>query len=265
MRQFQLSSTEHAYPKNFRLLNDGYLRSHLAALCSPECKQPEINQRIEALYRAYFHTVVADQFRYCKQKLLTRMAEFHPESGFLEDDFVDRDQKVVTVNMARAGALPSQTIYNELNLLLDVDNVRQDHVYISRTTDENEQVTGSSIAGSKIGGPVSDSLVLLPDPMAATGSSLVKVLNEYKKYNANGGTRFIAMHLIVTPEYLRNIFDAHPDVLVYAIRLDRGLSAPEILKKVPGQDWDNEKGLNDRQYIVPGGGGFGEILNNAFV
>jgi len=34
---------------------------------------------------------------------------------------------------------------------------------------------------------------------------------------------------------------------------------------VPGTHWDRERGLDDKQYIVPGGGGFGEIMNNAYV
>ena len=77
--------------------------------------------------------------------------------------------------------------------------------------------------------------------------------------------RFICVNLIVTPEYLRRITTEHPDVLVYAVRVDRGLSPPEIFSTIPGTHWDREKGLNERQYIVPGGGGFGEIMNNAYV
>ena len=50
-----------------------------------------------------------------------------------------------------------------------------------------------------------------------------------------------------------------------ALRLDRGLSAPEVLQTAPGERWDEERGLDDKQYIVPGGGGFGEIMNNAYV
>jgi uracil phosphoribosyltransferase len=73
------------------------------------------------------------------------------------------------------------------------------------------------------------------------------------------------MHLIVTPEYLKNVLDAHPDTEIYALRLDRGLSAPEILQIVPGTRWTEERGLDDHQYIVPGAGGVGEILNNAWV
>jgi uracil phosphoribosyltransferase len=73
------------------------------------------------------------------------------------------------------------------------------------------------------------------------------------------------VHLIVTPEYVRNVLRAHPDTLVYALRVDRGLSPPDVLATVPGTRWDEERGLDDHQYIVPGAGGIGEILNNAWV
>ena len=55
------------------------------------------------------------------------------------------------------------------------------------------------------------------------------------------------------------------EVLVYALRLDRGLSPPDVLQTVPGTRWSDERGLTDHHYIVPGGGGLGEIINNSFV
>jgi len=70
---------------------------------------------------------------------------------------------------------------------------------------------------------------------------------------------------MITPEYIRNVLQAHPDVAVYALRLDRGLSSERALASKPGQYWDEERGLNDRQYIVPGAGGVGELLNNSWV
>jgi uracil phosphoribosyltransferase len=73
------------------------------------------------------------------------------------------------------------------------------------------------------------------------------------------------MHLIVTPEYVKNVFKEHPETIIYALRLDRGLSAKDVLSSPPGKRWDQEVGLDERQYIVPGAGGVGEILNNAWV
>ena len=73
------------------------------------------------------------------------------------------------------------------------------------------------------------------------------------------------MHLIVTPEYLKNVTTRHAEAIVYALRLDRGLSPEDVFDTVPGTHWDRERRLDDKQYIVPGGGGFGEIMNNAWV
>jgi hypothetical protein len=38
-----------------------------------------------------------------------------------------------------------------------------------------------------------------------------------------------------------------------------------LLTETPGKFWEKEVGLNENQYIVPGGGGLGEVMNNSFV
>jgi hypothetical protein len=43
------------------------------------------------------------------------------------------------------------------------------------------------------------------------------------------------------------------------------MSSEDVLSRVPGELWDDECGLTSNHYIVPGGGGFGEIMNNAWV
>jgi uracil phosphoribosyltransferase len=85
-------------------------------------------------------------------------------------------------------------------------------------------------------------------------------------YRSRGkAKKFIAMHLIITPEYLSYISQHCPEVTVYAIRLDRGLSSQKALSSVPGTFWQEERGLNDKQCIVPGAGGLGEVINNSYV
>jgi uracil phosphoribosyltransferase len=177
---------------------------------------------------------------------------------------IDPEVPVVSVNLARAGTLPSHICYTALNYFMNPKKVRQDHISIGRTTDEQHKVTGSLVSGHKIGGNVDDSIVLFPDPMGATGGTLVEAVDLYKSQPGKA-RKFIALHCIVTPEYLKKIQSRHPDLIVYAIRLDRGLSPKDVLDSVPGMHWDRERGLNDKHYIVPGGGGFGEILNNAYV
>ncbi|MFL5373574.1 MAG: uracil phosphoribosyltransferase, partial [Myxococcales bacterium] len=90
-------------------------------------------------------------------------------------------------------------------------------------------------------------------------------LDSYKQERMGTPRKIIAAHLIVTPEYIRRVSTQHPGTIVYALRVDRGLSPPDVFDTVPGTLWDKERGLDDHQYIVPGGGGFGELMNNAYV
>ena len=43
-----------------------------------------------------------------------------------------------------------------------------------------------------------------------------------------------------------------------------GSGAVAVLLSV-GERWSEERGLTDKHYIVPGGGGLGEVMNNSFV
>jgi uracil phosphoribosyltransferase len=136
---------------------------------------------------------------------------------------------------------------------------------MSRELDAAQQVIGSNIGGSKIGGDVDGAFVLFPDPMGATGASLSTAIKLYKDKVPGTIRRVICLHLIVTPEYVRRITTEHPDAIIYALRLDRGLSPPEVFATAPGELWEKERGLDERQYIVPGAGGMGEVMNNAYV
>lgn len=268
-QKHRLSEIEHGYGKNVHLLSDPLLFSYLATLCEPQTKQPTFNSLIKILYEGLARTAIAQEFARKPGRITTRMAAKHPEAAFTAE-LIDRDQSAVCVDLARAGTFPSHICYEALNFLLDPDRVRQDHLMMSRQTNEAHQVTGAAPSGCKIGGTVENSIVLIPDPMGATGSTIIQALDLYK--SAFGGTipsgkakKYIALHLIVTPEYLRNVQKRHSDLVVYALRLDRGLSPPDILSTRPGEKWEQERGLNGEQYIVPGGGGFGEILNNSYV
>lgn len=260
--RYQLSEMEHKYGSNIHILSNPFLLSHLAKLCSPDTTQPVINELVTTLYSSLLQIVVNREFPTQRAALPTRMAAVHPEAVY-EGPIIDPSVPVVTVNLARAGTLPSHVAYTALNYFMSPKLVRQDHISIARTTDAQEHVTGSQVSGHKIGGGVDGAIVLFPDPMGATGGTLVEAVDLYKKRGQ--AMKYIALHCIITPEYLRKIQSRHPDLVVFAIRLDRGLSHQEVLNTVPGAQWDREKGLNDKHYIVPGGGGFGEIMNNAYV
>ncbi len=262
--QYQLSEIEHRYGPNVHVLADPFLLSQLATLCAKDTIQPTINQLVVSIYSEVVKTVLNAEFPRKQASVPTRMIATNPR-GIFHGQLIDPAVRAVSVNIARAGTLPSQVTYDLLNSLLDPRLVRQDHIIMSRMIDDEHHVVGSNIGGAKIGGDVDDAFVLLPDPMGATGGSLATAIRTYKEKVQGRARRYLCVHLVVTPEYLRRMRDEHPDAVIYAVRLDRGLSPPDVLDTVPGTRWDEERGLDDNQYIVPGGGGFGEVMNNAYV
>ena len=174
----------------------------------------------------------------------------------------DPQTKVVSVNLARAGTYPSHICYEFLHWILPAKNIRQDHIFASRLTNESEQVIGTHLGGYKIGGEVENSFILFPDPMGATGSTIISAIDTYENKIKGVPKKYIALHLVVTPEYLKKVLTHSPKLTVVALRVDRGLSDKKILESPLGLYWEQEKGLNEKQYIIPGAGGLGELLNN---
>jgi uracil phosphoribosyltransferase len=106
--------------------------------------------------------------------------------------------------------------------------------------------------------------VICPDPMGATGSTIEYTYHYYQNLSHHRPLEIIALHLIVTPEYLLRMKKNCPGIKVVFLRLDRGLSTEKALKEIPGKIWEEERGLSEFDYIVPGAGGIGEVLNNSF-
>ena len=70
---------------------------------------------------------------------------------------------------------------------------------------------------------MADSFVVIPDSMGATGSTIKTAIDLYSNHGV--ARKYIAMHLVVTPEYLSSVTALYPQLAIYAIRLDRGLSS----------------------------------------
>jgi uracil phosphoribosyltransferase len=261
---FRPNEIPHAYGPNVHLLDDPLAWTLLARLCARDTQQPQLGRLVRMLYERLAQVVVATEFPRARIDVPTRMVATSPQAVYRGLAVFD-GTKVVTVGIARAGTVPSQIVYDLLNEVLDPAGVRQDHLFMSRQTDAQGRVTGATWHDAKIGRDVDGRTLLFPDPMGATGASMVSALTHYKTRLEGKPGRCITMHLIVTPEYVKALRAAHPDAIVYAWRLDRGLSAPEVLATPPGTRWDEERGLDEHQYIVPGAGGVGELLNNAWV
>lgn len=251
----------HSYGDRVHVLAEPYTLSSLARLCSAETIQPEFNQRITALYRHLMVAYVNHVLPCVTVASPTRMNAVH-SGGMYHGTALDPDARLVTVDIARAGVLPSQVCFDMANTLLPPANVRQDHLVMARTTDAAGQVTGAEIQAAKVGGRIDGTHLLLPDPMGATGGSLSHAV-DYLRRTYGEPASVAALHLIVTPQYLRAIQAAVPGIHVFALRVDRGASPADVLATPLGARWDEEDGLTELDYIVPGGGGFGELMNNS--
>ena len=257
------SEITHQYGESVHIISSPLMLSLLAKLGHPKTHQPQINELTGMLYSYLVDNVIDHLFPRISVDMETRMKSSHEEATY-NGEIINPEVPCVTVDLARAGTYPSHLCYNKLNYLMNPELVRQDHFYVARVTDENGSVSGINVSGSKIGGGVEGAIVLFPDPMGATGGTIVHAYEHYKNSVAGKPLMMVAMHLIITPEYLKKVTKLCPDLQIFALRLDRGLSSPEVLKATPGKHWDQEKGLNSHQYIVPGAGGLGEILNNSY-
>lgn len=254
----------HGYGDNVRIMADTWALSVLARIGHPDCRPPVLHDLIASAYWRLLHATV-DQLPSRLVGIETRMAATEPRALF-HGRIVDPDQPAVVVDVARAGILPSQVVQRALLELLDPRRVRVDHLYLQRIADPvSGEVVGVDLSGSKIGGDVEGATIYIPDPMGATGSSVEKVIRHFQERVPGAERRIVTCHLMVTPEYLQRITTRFPDVLVYALRVDRGLSSEEVLATPLGARWDEERGLDDHSYIVPGAGGMGEVINNSFV
>ena len=89
----------------------------------------------------------------------------------------------------------------------------------------------------KLPSDIDKRLVILVDPMLATGGSAADALTKLKEH---GCTNIRFMCLVAAPEGVKRVQEAHPDVDIYTAALD-------------------EK-LNDHAYIVPGLGDAGDRI-----
>ena len=89
----------------------------------------------------------------------------------------------------------------------------------------------------KLPDPIEERLVVVLDPMLATGGSAVDAINQIKKH---GGKHIKFMCIIAAPEGVERLHKAHPDVQIYVGHLDRE--------------------LNEAAYICPGLGDAGDRI-----
>lgn len=114
-----------------------------------------------------------------------------------------------------------------------VPSARVGHIGLFR----NEQTHEPEEYYCKLPKTLADRIVVVLDPMLATGGSAVDAITMIKKHS---GKQIKFMCIIAAPEGLRRLHKAHPDVQIYVGHLDRG--------------------LNENAYICPGLGDAGDRI-----
>lgn len=256
---YRLAEIDHGYGPNVHILAQPVLMTRLAELCSPAMRAPHFNRRVGDLYRTLAEIVANAEFPRAAGRVETRLHADHPEA-VVEGEFIDPRTRVVCASILRAGSVPSEACFQFFGEMVEA---RQDHLMMNRRADADGRITGVDFKGSKVGGPIDGAIVVFPDPMGATGSSLSAAIDAYAAAGLGTPAKLVSVHLVVASEFVVAMSARHPELRIYAIRLDRGLSAPDVLATRLGERADRERGLNARGYIVPGGGGFGELLSNA--
>ena len=82
-----------------------------------------------------------------------------------------------------------------------------------------------------------DRMVIVTDPMLATGGSAIDAINRLKE---DGYSNIRLMCLVASPQGVKAVTEAHPDVDIFLAALDEG--------------------LNDKNYILPGLGDAGDRI-----
>ncbi|MFQ5506815.1 MAG: uracil phosphoribosyltransferase, partial [Planctomycetota bacterium] len=254
---------EHGYGSRVHILNDAFLLTLLARIGHPNTSSRELRGLLRSIYQRLLGSALAAELPTVDARVPTRMSS-ETDRGHYEGPIIDPGTEVVIACLVRAGVLPSEICYETLIEVVDPGGVRLDYLSMSRQVDERGCVVGTDESGLKIGGPLRDKILLIPDPMGATGGTVRRVLDIYEERDLGPAQKTIVVPMIATPEFLRSLAENHPRVIVYTGRLDRGMSSPEVLARTPGTV-EGEHGLDERQYIVPGAGGIGEVLTNSWV
>ena len=74
----------------------------------------------------------------------------------------------------------------------------------------------------KLPSPIEERIIVVTDPMLATGGSALDAISQIKKH---GGKKIKFMCIIAAPEGLKALEEAHPDVQIYVGHLDRQLNS----------------------------------------
>ncbi len=258
----KVSELPHEYGDRVHILGNPTLIHLLNTFSSTQLTHPFIiTSYVKRIYQIILYESLPVICSLTSSTYQSRMVEYTPKGQFESIGFDPASQFVCT-SLARAGIIPSQTCYEDLLTIVGPSSTRQDYFSCERAINGNGEVEGTTLSSAKVGGDIQDRVIIIPDPMGATGSTIETVLSFYDTQVEGTPRHIAALFMIIAPECIHRLTQKFPNLTIVAGRLDRGLSEPAILNSTLGAYPEGEKGLTEKSYIVPGAGGVGEIINN---
>ena len=136
-------------------------------------------------------------------------------------------RKLAVVPILRAGL----GMVSGITALVPTAKIGHIGLYRDETTHEPQEYY------CKLPDPIAERLIVVTDPMLATGGSAVEAVNFIKQH---GGKNIKFLCIIAAPEGVKRLQEAHPDIQIYVGHLDRE--------------------LNEAAYICPGLGDAGDRI-----
>ncbi len=199
----------------FILVEHPLIRAKLTRLRDRRTDRLQFRQILEELTALMVYEITRD----------FPLREVEVETPLERTEGVELARPVVLVPVLRAGIVMLDGV---LSL---IPSARVGHIGIYRDPETLEPVEYFA----KLPAHLEDALVIVVDPMLATGGSAGRAVQIVKERGAQD-VRFLC--LVASPEGLRAIQELHPDVPVYAAALDRELDAHGYIRPGLGDAGD---------------------------
>ena len=205
--------------KNVVIFDHPLVRHKIAILRDEKTSMKEFRELIEEITTLMTYESLKDGVPTVEKEVKTPLETCKQQ--------VVKDNSIAIVPILRAGL----GMVNGIHVLFPSARVGHIGMYRDETTLEPQEYY------CKLPDGIEDKLVLLCDPMLATGGSACDAISLLKK---RGCKNIKFMAIIGAPEGVSKVAEAHPDVDIYVSTLDRC--------------------LNENGYILPGLGDAGDRL-----
>lgn len=204
---------------NVVIFNHPLIKHKIAILRDENTSMKEFREIVEEITTLMTYEALKDGVEITKKEVKTPLEICTQE--------VIKDNSVVIVPILRAGL----GMVNGVHVLFPLAKVGHIGMY------RNEETLEPCEYYCKLPEGIENKLVLLVDPMLATGGSACDAIDLLKRY---GCKHIKFMAIIGAPEGVEKVAQSHPDVNIYVSTLDRE--------------------LNENGYILPGLGDAGDRL-----